>query len=99
MRIVNKKKFTRMIIIVLGIIFSMCFYFSNVSFSKGEVKTKNIYVSSGDTLWSIAMQEKENNSYYENKDVRDIIDEIRKVNNLDNTSYLKVGQKLVLYSL
>ena len=99
MRIVNKKKFTRAIIIVLGVIFAICFYFSNVSFSKGEVKTKNIYVSSGDTLWSIAMQEKESNSYYENRDVRDIIYEIRKVNNLDNTSYLKVGQKLVLYSL
>ncbi len=99
MRIVNKKKFTRAIIIVLGVIFAICFYFSNVSFSKGEVKTKNIYVSSGDTLWSIAMQEKESNSYYENRDVRDIIYEIRKINNLDNTSYLKVGQKLVLYSL
>ncbi len=99
MRIVNKKKFTRMIIIVLGVIFTICFYFSNVSFSKGEVKTKNIYVSSGDTLWSIATQEKENNSYYEDKDIRDIIYEIRKINELDNTSYLKVGQKLVLYSL
>lgn len=99
MRIVNKKKFIKMVIVVLGIIFAICFYFSNISFSKGEVKTKNIYVSSGDTLWSIAMQEKENNSYYEDKDVRDIIYEIRKINELDNYSYLKVGQELVVYSL
>ena len=99
MRIVNKKKFTRMVIVMLGIIFSICFYFSNISFSKGEVKTKIMHVSNGDTLWSIAMQEKENNSYYENKDIRDIIYEIRKVNDLDNNSCLKVGQKLVLYSL
>ena len=99
MRIVNKKKFAKMVMIILGIIFFICFYFSNISFSKEKVKKKTIHVCNGDTLWSIAMQEKESNQYYENKDVREIIYEIRKVNELDNTSYLKVGQKLIVYSL
>ena len=99
MRIVNKKKFIKMVIIILGVVFTFGIYCSNISFSKGEVKQKTIYVSSGDTLWSIAMNEKENNHYYEDKDVRDIIYEIRKANELDNYSYLKVGQKLIVNTL
>lgn len=99
MRIVNRKKFIKMVIIILGVVFAFGIYFSNISFSKGEVKQKTIYVSSGDTLWSIAMNEKENNHYYEDKDVRDIIYEIRKANALDNYSYLKVGQKLIVNTL
>ena len=79
MRIVNKKKFVRMIILIVGIISILFICFSNISFSKGEIKTKSIYVSSGDTLWTIATEEQENNSYYEDKDIRDIIYEIKKI--------------------
>ena len=96
MRIVNKKKFIRMITFIAGIIIISLIGFSNISFSKGEIKTKTIYVSSGDTLWTIATEEQENNSYYEDKDIRDIIYEIKKLNNLDNNSNLIVGQKLVI---
>lgn len=99
MRIVNSKKFIRMIILIVGVIFSISFYFCNISFSKGEVKTKTIYVSNGDTLWSIAQNEQENNDYYINKDVRDIVYEIRKLNNIGNNSNLIVGQELVVNNL
>ena len=96
MRIVDKKKFVRMVILIIGIISILFICFSNISFSKGEVKMKTIYVSSGDTLWTIATEEQENNSYYEDKDVIDIIYEIKKLNNLDNNSNLIAGQKLII---
>ena len=96
MRIVNKKKFIRMVILIIGIITISLIGFSNISFSKGEIKTKTIYVSTGDTLWTIATEEQENNSYYEDKDIRDIIYEIKKINNLNNNSNLIAGQKLVI---
>ena len=99
MKIVDRKKFNRMLIIVLGIIAFIIFLFSTTSFSGGKVEEKIIYISSGDTLWSIASEEKENNLYYKNKDVRDIISEIKKLNSLDNNSTLSVGQKIVLKSI
>ena len=96
MRIVNMKKFVRMVILIVGIIMISSICFCNISFSKGEIKTKTIYVSNGDTLWNIAREEQENNPYYENKDVRDIIYEIRKTNNLNNNSNLNEGQELII---
>lgn len=96
MRIVNKKKFIRMVILVIGFIMLLFICFSNISFSKGEVKIKTIYVSSGDTLWTIAKEEKENNSYYEDKDIRDIIYQIKKLNNIQNNSNLIEGQKIII---
>lgn len=99
MKIVNMKKFLRMTLIVFVIIIGISLYFSNVSFSKGDIKTKTVNVTKGDTLWSIAREEQENNAYYENKDIRDIIYEIKKLNKLDNNSNLKIGQKLIIKSL
>ena len=99
MKIVNMKKFLRMTLIVFIIIVGISLYFSNVSFSKGDIKTKTVNVTKGDTLWSIAREEQENNAYYENKDIRDIIYEIKKLNKLDNNSNLKIGQKLIIKSL
>ena len=93
MKIVNMKKFLRMTLIVFVIIIGISLYFNNVSFSKGDIKTKTVNVTKGDTLWSIAREEQENNTYYENKDIRDIIYEIKKLNKLDNNSNLKIGQK------
>lgn len=96
MRIVNKKKFIKMIILIIGLISISFICFSNICFSKEEVKTKTIYVSNGDTLWTIARQEQENNIYYENKDIRDIIYQIKKLNNLQNNDNLMEGQKLII---
>ena len=99
MKIVNMKKFLRMTLIVFVIIVGISLYFSNVSFYKGDIKTKTVNFTKGDTLWSIAREEQENNAYYENKDIRDIIYEIKKLNKLDNNSNLKIGQKLIIKSL
>lgn len=96
MKIVNKKKFIKMIILVLGIISLISICFSNISFSKAEIKTKTISVINGDTLWTIAQEEQENNIYYEDKDIRDIIYEIKKLNNLENNAMLSIGQKLIV---
>jgi len=96
MKIVNRKKFIRMVTLLVGSIVVIFFYFSNVSFSKGEIKTKTLYISSGDTLWSIAEHEQESNPYYQEKDIRSIIYEIKKLNHLSNNSNLTVGQKLIL---
>lgn len=41
-----------LILIAVGI------FFSNISFSHTEIKTKTINVSSGETLWEIAKREK-----------------------------------------
>ena len=42
MKIVNMKKFLRMTLIVFVIIIGISLYFSNVSFSKGDIKTKTV---------------------------------------------------------
>ena len=70
-------------------------FIGNISFSHGENNYKTIYVSSGETLWSIAKEEQENNAYYENKNVRDIINDIKIVNEL-NSSDLAINQKIVI---
>lgn len=95
MRIVNVKKFLRMILLIIGIVIAICFCFSNKAYSRGETSEKTIYVANGDTLWSIAANEQEKNSYYLDKDIRDIIYEIKKLNNLENNN-LSIGQKLII---
>ena len=99
MKIVNKKKFIRMLIFIICLIAFISLLFSTSSFSRGEIKEKTIYISSGDTLWSIASEEKENNTYYKNKDIRDIILEIKKLNNIDNNQILSIGQKIIIKTL
>lgn len=76
------------LIIVLNTIFSI-----RNSYSKVEVKYKSEYASQGDTLWSIAERESKNNKYYQDKDIREIIYDLKKVNNITNSS-LKEGQEI-----
>ena len=95
LKITNKKKFIRSIVIILGIIMFISLFISNISFSHGEKSYKTIYVSCGDTLWSIAKEEQENNSYYENKNIREIVNNIKSVNKLNNSN-LSTNQKLLI---
>ena len=74
-------------------------YLTNTAYSTAEIEKKDIYISSGDTLWSIASYESENNIYYKGKDIRDIIYEIKELNNLDNNADLQIGQKIVVNCL
>ena len=93
MRNINVKKFTRSMSIIIFLIIFIILILANISFSHTEIKYKEISVSSGDTLWSIAKYQKINNNYFENKDIRDIVAEIKNVNNLKNSS-LNIGDKL-----
>lgn len=95
LKITNKKKFIRSILIILGAIMFISLFISNISFSHGENNYKTIYVSNGDTLWSIAKEEQENNSYYENRNIREIVNNIKDINKLNNSNLI-TNQKLVI---
>ena len=99
MKIVNKKKFIRGIVIIISIIvFIVLVSISNISLSHGDIAYKDIYVSNGETLWSIAKCQLNTNAYYSNKDVREIIRDIKTINEL-NSSVLQIGQKLIVPTL
>ena len=93
MKIVNMKKFVRSIVLMFGILIILGFIFINKSFSHTETIYKKIFISPGDTLWTIAKYEKNNNEYFDNRDLREIIYELKRINDL-NDSNLKVGQEL-----
>lgn len=93
MKIVNKKKFVRSMLIIIGVIVSILFFINTTSFSHSEIEYKTVYISDGDTLWSIAREEQEENDYFTGKDIRDIISIIKTTNKL-STSNLSVNQKL-----
>ncbi len=93
LKVVNKVKFVRSIIIMFLLFLVGSLIICNNSFSKTETKYKTIYVASGDTLWSIAKEEQETNPYYKGKNVRNIIEDI-KITNSISTSNLKENQVL-----
>ena len=72
------------ILVAIGI-----FGFQNVSLGDSIPEYVTITVSRGDTLWTIARD------YYQEKDVRGIVEEIKEINNLKNSN-IKVGQELLL---
>lgn len=95
MKIKSVKKFVRSILIILGIILSISLLISKASLSYKEIEYKTISISAGDTLWEIASYNQSSNDYYENKDIRYIINDIMKINNLENSS-LTVNQELLI---
>ena len=92
MKIVNKRKFIRTISVLMLIFIGLLILTKN-TYSKGETAYKENYIYSGDTLWSVAREEIQNNEYFENKDIRDVVYEIKKVNNLDSADLFD-GQKI-----
>ncbi len=95
MKIVNRKKFIRSISITIFLILFMIIIFTNVSLSHSEIKYKQIAVSSGDTLWSLAKYEKSNNPYFEDTDIRDIIEVIKTSNNLKSSNINAYDELLI----
>lgn len=92
-KIVNIKKFVRSIILVIiSVLFILFIRFSN-TYSKGEIRYKDEYILSGDTIWGIAQKEANENKYFENVDVRSIVKEIKTINNIENQT-LKIGEKI-----
>ena len=98
MRIVNKRKFARSMGITLGLLILLIILFMKTSFSHTEISYKKIEIVSGDNLWGIAKEEKQNNSYFEDKELRDIMDEIKFINHLSNSS-LNIGDQLLIPSI
>lgn len=95
LKIVSLSKFIRSILIVLGLFLLASLFISNKSFSHKDIEYKTICVSYGDTLWSIAKDEKGSNPYYDNKDIRDVVDNIKSINKLSNSD-ISVNQKLII---
>ena len=80
---------------ILVILILIIILFSNKTYSKVDTKYKEESIILGDTLWSISQEEAKNNKYFENKDIREIVSEIKRINKLDNLD-LKEGQKLLI---
>ena len=95
MKIVNFKKFIRSITIVLLVIIGLSLLISKSTYSHGEKQYKTVYVSKGDTIWSIAKNNQESNDYYKGKDIRYIMNDISKINNIEKSN-LKIDQKLLV---
>ncbi len=94
-KIVNVKKFIISNVVLLLIVLTVLCTILNITYSYNETKLKTVYIGEGDTLWSIALSEKEHNEYYKNKDVRYIVQNLKSVNNL-SVSNLEVNQKLLI---
>lgn len=92
MRIKNRKKFIRGLIIIIAI---TSLFICKSTLSYNELEYKTIYVSSGETLWEIAENEQKTNSYYANKDIREIVNNIKNINKLEDSN-LYEGQKLLI---
>lgn len=95
LKIVNMSRFVRSIVIIVGMGVLILFIINNISLSHGELDSKTLYVTNGDTLWNIAKEEKETNSYFEGKDIRDVVSVIKTTNQLKDSD-LKINQKLLI---
>lgn len=96
MKIVNKKKFIKTTTILIGIIIGIIF-FTKATYSKGQITYTEEYICSGDTLWSIANKQINENKYFKGKDIRYVINEIKEINNLE-TCNLYEGTKIIIPS-
>lgn len=93
MKIVNYKKFFRSIVLMGILLLGMLILLMKNTYSTGDMNYKEEYILQGDTIWSIAEQESKNNSYYEDKDVRKVVYDIKTINQLNN-NVLKEGEKI-----
>lgn len=93
---INLKKFIRALIIVIGITILITFLATKSIYSYEKLKTKTIYTNKGDTLWNIALDEKENNKYYKDKNIREIVYDIKQINNMQDSIILP-GEALKIY--
>ena len=92
MKIVNKVKFVRTVSILILLIGALIIFSKN-TYSKGQVKYKDVFIYSGDTLWDIAIEEITNNKYFQNKDIREVVWELKNINNLEDSDLIE-GQNI-----
>ena len=93
---INLKKFIQALVIVIGITILITFLATKSIYSYEKLKTKTIYTNKGDTLWNIALDEKENNKYYKDKNIREIVYDIKQINNMQDSIILP-GETLKIY--
>lgn len=99
MKIVNKKKFVRSMMMLIGLVILIVLgMITTTTYSKTEIGYKEDYILKGDTLWSIAEQEVNQNEYYKNKDIREVMYEIKQLNHITNDN-LEIGQKIIIPNL
>ena len=99
LKIVNKKKFIRSIMLLIGFaILMVAGMITTTTYSKTEIGYKEDYILKGDTLWSIAEQEVNQNEYYKDKDIREVMYEIKELNHITNDN-LEIGQKIIIPKL
>lgn len=94
LKITNFNKFIRSIILLIFTLIVLALLSKNV-FSHQEIKYKTIYVSSGDSIWSIAKEEIRENEFFKNKSTREVVYNIQSLNQL-SSSEIYVGQKLLI---
>ena len=87
MRIKNKKRFILSLTVLFALISFLCSMVTSKVFSHTAQEYKEIVVSEGDTLWSIASKLDGN--------INENIYKIRKINNL-NDSYIYAEQELII---
>lgn len=75
MKIVNKKRFTTSITILMIILIALL----NKCVAHKSIETEDYMVSTGDTLWSISCEYKKTG-----QDVRSYLYELRELNNLND---------------
>ena len=94
MRIKNIGKFIRSVVIMSILLLAGSLLVVNSALSHEELEYKKMYTSQGDTIWTIAKEEKGQNSYYQNKDVRYIVNDLKEINHIEGN--LQVGQEIVI---
>lgn len=87
MRIKNKKRFILSLTILFVLLSFLCNMLTSKVFSHTLPEYKEIVISEGDTLWSIASNLDGN--------INENIYEIKKINNL-KTSYIYAGQEIII---
>lgn len=96
-QIVSKTRFTLSILLILLFVSSSVSLAMGVFDSEGADVTDyiEVYVASGDSLWTIAKDV--NATHYQNEvDIRKLIYSIRKLNSLDYDCVIHPGDKLLV---
>lgn len=89
-----KKQISYLVILIVLILLGILL-FNSKTYSSATIQYREEIVCKGDTLWNIANNEIENNKYFQNKDTREVVYELKKVNNLSNAQ-LYEGQKILI---
>lgn len=98
MKKLNVKRIIKLSVLMVVLVIMVLLFIHSTSLSYKDIEYREIYISSGDTLWDIAKHEQQSNNYYKGKDIREVIFHIKKVNNL-SSSELNINQKILIPSL